>query len=494
MKHYKIDIIPEFKWRKRTAVLCALLLVCTVFGLSGAASGAKAGAAQSSPILVTSTAESGTGTLQSAINQANLQPGGNFTIKIEVTGTFVTSAPEPVLNITGNCKIQGLPGATITGFQSRLNPGSSLTIENFHIDNSAYPLINTFLVSGPATLLLSGTNSVKGGLDPPNNTAIIELHNQLTIDEAPGSASPYALTISNCTFASIGGTLTAKGGNLYIDEVVIGIFSSFYMTGGKVNVTGSVSGFEGSLPGNLLSVSGGTLVARGGIFDINYETQIVISGGSVDARKVLRGTVNASQIPVYLVTVTLRQPPLANTPVTCSVNGGAPFNAQTDDVGKLYLWMPAGTGTASITVNGGVYQASGEVKADYNNVMTALPMGVTGVKISPNAATSIAGGKVQFWAKVTGEPYVPQTVTWSVSGGHSGTMISPNGLLRISSRETSLTLRVTATSVFDPSKLDTVKVNVINPVLLFIVVSMLLAAVALAGFAVSVLALNNRQL
>ena len=493
MKHYKKDVVSALRWRKRTAVLCALLLVCTVFGLSSAASVSKTGAAQSSPILVTSTAESGTGTLQSAIHQANLQPGGNFTIKIEVTGIFVTSVPEPALNITGNCKIQSLPGATITGFQSSLNPESSLTIENLHIDNSAYPLITTFSVSGPASLLLGGTNSVKGGLDPPNNTVIIYIYDQLVIDEAPGSASPHALTMSNCTFASFGGFLTVEGGNLYIDEVSRGIIGSFHMTGGKVNVTGSSSGLL-SDNNNDLFFSGGTLIARGGAYDIANQTPIVISGGSVDARKVLRGAVNASQVPVYLVTVTLRQPPLANTQVTCSVNGGAPFSAQTDGDGKLYLWMPAGTGTASITANGGVYRASGEVKADYNNVMTALPAGVIGVKISPNAATSIAGGKVQFSAKVTGEPDVPQTVTWSVNGGHSGTTISPNGLLRVSARETSPTLRVTATSVYDPSKSDTVKVNVINPVLLFTVVSMLLAAATLAGFAVAVLVRNSRQL
>ena len=88
---------------------------------------------------------------------------------------------------------------------------------------------------------------------------------------------------------------------------------------------------------------------------------------------------------------------------------------------------------------------------------------VTSVTVSP-ATVSVARGQTQqFSATVNGTGSPAQTVTWTVSGGGSGTSINSSGLLTIASSETATTLTVRATSTVDTSRSGTATVTVSVP-------------------------------
>ena len=88
---------------------------------------------------------------------------------------------------------------------------------------------------------------------------------------------------------------------------------------------------------------------------------------------------------------------------------------------------------------------------------------VTGVTVSPDAATVERGGNQDFTATVSGTDNPPQTVTWAVEGGGSGTSISATGRLSVSADETAASLTVRATSTFDATKSGTAIVTVTAP-------------------------------
>ncbi|MCL2046456.1 MAG: S-layer homology domain-containing protein [Oscillospiraceae bacterium] len=83
------------------------------------------------------------------------------------------------------------------------------------------------------------------------------------------------------------------------------------------------------------------------------------------------------------------------------------------------------------------------------------------VTVNPSSITLLPGSTFQFSASVTGTNYPSQEVTWSLTGGGSGTTISSNGLLTIGATEaTSSSLTVTATSTVPPSIIGTSTVTI----------------------------------
>jgi hypothetical protein len=251
--------------------------------------------------------------------------------------------------------------------------------------------------------------------------------------------------------------------------------------GGRLIVTGSDAGIISGAMSTDFRVNGGTVVASGSVMDISSFDYFVITGGSVNARKISGwNPEDGSGNRVYLVTVTVGDPPVENTQVTCSVNGGAPFTCITDGEGKLYLWMPEGQGGTEIDIGGTIYRANGTVETNYDNVMLAQPDPiVTGVDVSPASVTAVRGSTVQFSALVEGQYNPPQNVTWTVENAHQGTTMDASGLLTISAYESSRTLRVTATSTYDTSKSDTAQVTINLFLRVVIVVALLLLFLAL---------------
>ena len=88
---------------------------------------------------------------------------------------------------------------------------------------------------------------------------------------------------------------------------------------------------------------------------------------------------------------------------------------------------------------------------------------VTGVTVSPSVATVAQGTTQQFSATVVGSNDPPQTVTWSVTGGTTGTSISAGGLLTVGANQTPGALTVRATSTADNARSATAGVTVPVP-------------------------------
>ncbi|MCL2191138.1 MAG: SUMF1/EgtB/PvdO family nonheme iron enzyme [Treponema sp.] len=88
---------------------------------------------------------------------------------------------------------------------------------------------------------------------------------------------------------------------------------------------------------------------------------------------------------------------------------------------------------------------------------------VTGVEISPVTATVERGDTWDFAAVVQGTNDPPQTVTWAVVGGVSGTSISDAGRLAVAANETAASLMVRASSTLNPAVSGSVAVTVTAP-------------------------------
>ncbi len=143
---------------------------------------------------------------------------------------------------------------------------------------------------------------------------------------------------------------------------------------------------------------------------------------------------------------------------------------------KTVTWsVENGTGTATINPTTGVLSATkaGTVQVMATSVsnpnvsasmiitITAQPVTVTGVTVSPSSTSVRKGDSKTFTATVRGTGGPSQDVIWSMSGNRkSSTSISSSGKLRIADNETARTLTVRATSVVDHSEYGTAKVTV----------------------------------
>jgi outer membrane protein OmpA-like peptidoglycan-associated protein len=90
----------------------------------------------------------------------------------------------------------------------------------------------------------------------------------------------------------------------------------------------------------------------------------------------------------------------------------------------------------------------------------ALTSTVTSIIVNPVTSVVPQGFKQQFAATVIGTNNPPQTVTWSVTGGVTGTSIDENGLLTVGEDQDPGTLTVAATSTADTAMSGTSTVTV----------------------------------
>ena len=212
-----------------------------------------------------------------------------------------------------------------------------------------------------------------------------------------------------------------------------------------------------------------------------YDTRVVwsASGGSITQT----GLYTAPSVPgTYYVTATSVAYPDASdtvavvvqalptgsfaitpTSVTMRVNNTQQFTPIYTDLAPGATWEVEEVGGGTVDENG-LYTAPNEpgtyhVKATSTAnseltataVITVLP--VVAVNVTPGAVTLLTGAQQQFEAAVTGTDNT--AVTWAATGGS----ITQGGLF--TAPGTADTYYVTATSVEDPSKSDTVAVTVI---------------------------------
>lgn len=109
----------------------------------------------------------------------------------------------------------------------------------------------------------------------------------------------------------------------------------------------------------------------------------------------------------------------------------------------------------TITLRNNILDYNGDVAQIYSGNNTLDPT-VTGVYITPSNIALPLDGDFKFESSVSGLNYPPQSVTWAVEGDGSvplstDTIIDEYGNLHISDMESCQSLKVTATSTFDPN-------------------------------------------
>jgi len=138
-------------------------------------------------------------------------------------------------------------------------------------------------------------------------------------------------------------------------------------------------------------------------------------------------------------------------------------------------------GTLSVDINESsmvLYVIARSLRDNFSDVKQIRVVTVDSVSITPLDQTIAVGRSLQFRAQVTGNNNPDNTVIWRVGANYagtggvtSGTTISANGTLYVSSNESLRTLYVTATSAIDNSKSTYTSVSIVVPTVTHVTVS-----------------------
>ena len=247
----------------------------------------------------------------------------------------------------------------------------------------------------------------------------------------------------------------------------------------KVEGTGDVSqevtwSVSGSNAGTTISTTGLLTVAANETAEELTVTATAVGDGTT------YGTAKVTVTPPATITGVTVEPATATVEVgetkqfTATVTG-------TGGVSQEVTWSVSGSNNAGTTISttGFLTVAADEtaatfiVKATANGddtkyatatVTVKQPATITGVTVTPTAATVEAGETQQFTATVTGTGDYNEKVAWTVSGSkNDGTTISTTGVLTVAADETAATFIVTATAAGDSNKSGTATVTVTQP-------------------------------
>ena len=148
-----------------------------------------------------------------------------------------------------------------------------------------------------------------------------------------------------------------------------------------------------------------------------------------------------------------------NPAVTWSVSGNTTDNTTIDENGLLTVAPDELADSLTVTA---VYQADNSLTGSYTVSVDKINV----VNVTPETATVAKGSTQTFTAEtvtVSGKTLSNAPVTWSVTGGDSGTSISTDGVLTVAADETADTLTVQATSQHVNTVVGTATVTVKEP-------------------------------
>jgi len=297
--------------------------------------------------------------------------------------------------------------------------------------------------SGTATVTVTGGHS-GGDTTTVNITGIAQVGHTLSVDiEGPADNVSYQWTRGDTAEADGAPISGATSSTYLLTENDEGKFIKVIVT-----VNGSSAGVTSPATKQVLSASAPTPTV----------TAVTVSPATISLEK--------GESRVFKVTVTGENDP--DTRVIWTVTGGADSGtfitidgsltvaegetATTLTVKAVSTADDSKFGTAAVTVTGGT------------PVDPGTPATVTAVTVSPSTTSVDKGATRQFSAAVTGTNGPAQTVTWAVTGGITGTSITPNGgLLTVAAGETATSLTVRATSTADTAKSGTATVTVTAP-------------------------------
>jgi len=158
--------------------------------------------------------------------------------------------------------------------------------------------------------------------------------------------------------------------------------------------------------------------------------------------------------------------PRGNTPntVTWAVTGGGSGTSISSGTTTSYARLTVAANETATTLTVRATSTHDTSRSSTATVTVTSPDAtVTDVTVSPATATVVRGGTQDFTVTVDGIDDPPTTVTWAVTGGGTGTSISPAGRLTIAANETATTLTVRATSTHDTGISGTATVTVTSP-------------------------------
>ena len=324
---------------------------------------------------------------------------------------------------------------------------------------------------GGATVTGAGNKPVEVG----NNTLTVTV-------AAAGSSKTYTVAVrraaasagSDATLSALtvsAGSLTPSfGANTTSYALSVGnAASSITIAATATDAAALVSG-AGTYPlsvgsGNIFPI---TVVAEDGRAQRAYSIAVTRAAPEVvEQPEVLTVTVTPSAVAgieaghTQLFTANVATVGGAAQTVTWSVAGSTSASTAISASGLLAVGSDETAPTLTVTAT----STDNTAKRGTATVAVAVPAPeVLSVSVAPNPVDVQQGATQRFTASVAATGGASQEVTWSVSGSSSsGTGISADGLLSVAADETTDTLTVTATSVFDSTKSGTGTVTVTAP-------------------------------
>jgi predicted outer membrane repeat protein len=234
---------------------------------------------------VTSTADSGPGSLRDTINAAASGDTVMFNLPLPATITLTTGA----ITIAQNLTIAG-PGAnllTVSGNNSaqvfKVGVGPSVTIADLTIAHGSAPSVFGGAIFNKGTL--SVTNCIFS-----NNTALN--------GGAIGAVVQGNLTVTGCTF--VGNSAVGNGGAIDATGVPISVANSTFssnsaMSGGAFFVDSQATIVNCTLSGNSAgAASGGGIFAIGPLSHLNLQNTIIAGSTGGDCTLFAGGTIGTN--------------------------------------------------------------------------------------------------------------------------------------------------------------------------------------------------------
>ncbi|MDR0562494.1 MAG: InlB B-repeat-containing protein [Spirochaetaceae bacterium] len=196
-----------------------------------------------------------------------------------------------------------------------------------------------------------------------------------------------------------------------------------------------------------------------------------VAAGETAANLTVKATSMADAAKSNEKTITVTFDVVTVTAPDDSVVQGGTLQFRSDPAEVMWTVTGGATGT-SINSAGLLTVARGETATALTITATAqsksgtktvtvspAKVTVTGVTVTAEATSVVKADTLQFSAVVEGDS-PPQTVTWTVSGGGTGTSINSAGLLTAAAGETALMLTVKATSIADTTRFGILSITV----------------------------------
>ena len=413
--------------------------------------------------------------------------GGSAGTSISTSGLLTVAAGETATSLTVTAKStvdttkSGSATATVvtpTTVTSVTVTPSTVSVEKGATQQFTATVLGT---GNPSTAV---TWSVAASGSQPV-TSTISSTGQLTV--APGEVNTVLIVKATSTSdATKSGTATvnvkAATGVTTVTGVTVSPDRVDVPKGSTYQFTAGVSG-----TGNPSQDVTWTLTGNGAGTSISPAGLLTIASGETASTLTVKATSKADPTKSGTATVTVTAQITINSvtvsPAKVDVQKGEtfPFTATVAGVGRVpqdVTWSVTGgvsgttispAGILTVAVNETATTLTVTAKSTINDKVSGTATAtvvtvttVTGVAVSPSNADMQKGTTQQFTAIVTGVGGPSQNVTWSVSGGGSGTSISQAGVLTVAAGETAATLTVTAKSTADTTKAGTATVTIIT--------------------------------